>query len=807
MKLESAEWIWISRQEANTYCYARKIFDMAGTVLRANLRIVVDSRYQVWLNGRYIGQGPVPFRRPWLCVDTFEVQDLLLSGENVLCVLAHFIGQPTETYTPGRAGILAQLDIECADGSSWSLGSDETWRVKLSEAWEKEVPRRTWATGFCEFYDARHEPVGWTSLGFDDSQWSSAHPVEQGELHLLPRIVPPLEEIFVSPVKLVGAWQAGGSAPGAEIEPGLTEFLDVEPLNSLKPAQIARLESELFGPEPCVLELSSGRGLVLTLDFGAEIVGHPEFEIEAPPGGEIDVCGAELLRHGRPWCYRKRGLYASRYLTRSGRQVWRTFGWTGLRYLHIVLRGFDEPVILHCVGVWRRQARLVERGSFRCNDDKLNCIWEIGCHTIRVGSQEVQVDCPTREQAVFWADHIWTGLWMIYLSGDSSFLKHMLLSAGHVQRADGQLPAAIFCGLDYSGGLPFYDFTLIMLWGVWEYYWHTGDRILARHLLPVMEKALQWYRQRLGPSGLIEFDAVAAQEASQGMLFIDHPGMGWHNCPHPGLDRRGISAGLNLFYLKALTAYTKLTRTLEQPAVFSEEEIKSLKQKIHQAFWDPGQAVYVDALIESKPSNQVSQQINALAIVGGVCPAERARGILTKVLDPDDKSLCRCTPYFWLYMFQAMSLAGMHPEMLEVIRKYWGAMVEAGATTWWETFLGDERDSLCHPYSSVPNYVFGAEILGVKPASPGFANTRVCPRCDLIPQAEGVIPLPGGEVEIGWMAKSSHQTDLHLDIRGGFDADLILPSGWVVAGTEQSEVKIGGNSRLRIIVEGHAVRQ
>ena len=148
-----------------------------------------------------------------------------------------------------------------------------------------------------------------------------------------------------------------------------------------------------------------------------------------------------------------------------------------------------------------------------------------------------------------------------------------------------------------------------------------------------------------------------------------------------------------------------------------------------------------------------------------------------------------------------MSLAGMHSEMLEAIRTYWGEMLKAGATTWWETFLGDERDSLCHPYSSVPNYVFQAEILGVKPASLGFANTRGCPRCDLILRAEGVVALPGGNIQICWMPGSFRQTDLRIDIRGVFDAELMLPSGWVVAGTGQSKVQIGGNRTLRIMVE------
>ena len=39
---------------------------------------------------------------------------------------------------------------------------------------------------------------------------------------------------------------------------------------------------------------------------------------------------------------------------------------------------------------------------------------------------------------------------------------------------------------------------------------------------------------------------------------------------------------------------------------------------------------------------------------------------------------------------------------LALIEREWGAMLARGATTTWEGFLGDAKDSLCHPFSTAP---------------------------------------------------------------------------------------------------------
>ena len=79
-------------------------------------------------------------------------------------------------------------------------------------------------------------------------------------------------------------------------------------------------------------------------------------------------------------------------------------------------------------------------------------------------------------------------------------------------------------------------------------------------------------------------------------------------------------------------------------------------------------------------------------------------------------TLCRCSPYFHFYFLWALRKVGLEDEALALIKKEWGPMVESGATATWETFGGDERDSLCHPWSSAP-FLFLAD-----PSSPAFPS-------------------------------------------------------------------------------------
>jgi hypothetical protein len=219
-------------------------------------------------------------------------------------------------------------------------------------------------------------------------------------------------------------------------------------------------------------------------------------------------------------------------------------------------------------------------------------------------------------------------------------------------------------------------------------------------------------------------------------------------------------------------------------------EAAAMRGAADRHFYVPAQTAYADGHFEGQPLAQISQQSNALAVLAGVCPRERAPAVLARVLDPDDPRLCRCGTYFWTYLAEALCRSEMHSAMWREVVRLWNAMAEQGATTWWETFLGDELDSLCHIWSCVPGYLILAEILGVQPAEPGFRRLRIRPRFDLLPDARGSVPVPGGAVRVAWKNLPPDRCELAVECGSPAPAVLELPSGWMVEGTRERVVPL-----------------
>jgi hypothetical protein len=727
------------------------------------IHITADSRYQLWVNGCYVGQGPTPFRKPWMTVDSFDITSMLHAGNNVLAILATWHGVPHCTYTVGMPGVLVAGEVVDLEGRRVEFVSNETWRAMACEAFIQKVPRRNGATAWMECFDARKDRVGWQQAAYEDVSWPYAQVVDPGPVHLLPRAVPALKEYPSEQNNIANIWQGSDEIPALD---SLTRQLDVEPLTPVN------REVEF----PLVVEESS-QAFALTVDLGKEVTGQIEVDLEAPEGVVIDLCPAENLQQhvNRPWCFRKGTNYAKRYITRQGRQSWRTFGYDGLRYVHAVVRGPHPKIVVHRLGVWRRETSLPIRATFECNDPVVNRLWQITCHTMTIGAQDVHVDCPTREQTSAWGDHLWSGLWETYLTGDVSHLRHLLVTMEQIQSPEGQVCCYPFSGVDY----PLYDFSLLCVLGIWEYLRISGDRDLTQRLMPVADRILDWYRKEMGSSGLIELDGQDAFERKIGQLFIDHPGLNSHNHPYPSIDRRGISAGLNFFFIMALDAQRKCLEHLGQDARAQKLQIEAdrMRVKADKFFFDPDHQVYVDAVCDGKRSTHLSQQTNALAILAHTCSPERSREILTRLLTPNDPKLCLCGTYFWTYLAEALCQSKMHKAMWGQVVQLWNTMAEQGATSWWETFLGDELDSLCHTWSCVPGYLILSEILGVKPVSAGFARIAVIPQLDLLASVRASLPVAKGTIAIEWSTEgTTKRFGIHNQTTS--PVEVTLPANW-----------------------------
>src|SRR5690606_1951940 len=81
------------------------------------------------------------------------------------------------------------------------------------------------------------------------------------------------------------------------------------------------------------------------------------------------------------------------------------------------------------------------------------------------------------------------------------------------------------------------------------------------------------------------------------------------------------------------------------------------------------------------PSHNNSKQAAALLAMVDMIPAKRAYEDVLRVGGAKDFST-----FYGYYMLEAMAKAGKYEEAMDVISTYWGAMLDLGATTFWEDF-------------------------------------------------------------------------------------------------------------------------
>ncbi|MBO5990415.1 MAG: alpha-L-rhamnosidase, partial [Lentisphaeria bacterium] len=145
------------------------------------------------------------------------------------------------------------------------------------------------------------------------------------------------------------------------------------------------------------------------------------------------------------------------------------------------------------------------------------------------------------------------------------------------------------------------------------------------------------------------------------------------------------------------------------------------------------------------------------------------------------------------YVLEARALAGDKSGALDIIRRYWGGMLDMGATSFWEDFdlkwctnatridempvsgrpdihadFGNHcykglRHSLCHGWAAGPAAWCAQKILGGSPAEPGFKKVKFTPDLCGLEWAKGTVPTPYGVITVS--------------LEKGKAPNIILPSG------------------------------
>ncbi len=550
----------------------------------------------------------------------------------------------------------------------------------------------------------------------------------------------------------------------------------------------------------------------LVIDFGREIIGYVEIDLDASEGTIVDANLFEGIDDaGIFWTRNLRNTF--RYVCREGRQTFTSHQRRGFRYGSFTFRNMRRPLKIRHVRTLLATYPVEQRGAFACSDETLNKIWQVAAYTVRLCMLDTYVDCPAYEQTFWVGDARNSALVNAVVFGAFDLTDHCVRLTGqslspaledvrppHLQRPHITASHVVSGWFDE---IPMWTFLWVRM--AWEQYWLTGDREALAHYFQDVRECLRRCAGFLTARDLLDIPDVwnivdwAAQD----------------------LERHGEVISNTALMAWALDDAARMADTLGQPDVGSQQRqlAARLREAINRYGWSDDYQGYVDT-VRDEPAYQryrqrmeraglavtsfedfrhkqrISEQTNTLVLLCGAVPAERYQAVMRFVLAAKEGQFVGSSPWMayrghpdsvvpvgspWFLFFTLETLFQEHyaDDALTILREQWNRMLEKGATTFWETFPGlvnrHWSRSLCHGWSAAPAYFLSTQVLGVTAASPGYERIRIAPESFHLSWARGTVPTPRGPVTVAWQKLPDGQLGIEYSVPPGCEVEVVLP--------------------------------
>lgn len=398
-------------------------------------------------------------------------------------------------------------------------------------------------------------------------------------------------------------------------------------------------------------------------------------------------------------------------------------GHSGFRFVRVDLLSEGEQIEIKEISAVSLFRDIPYLGSFRSNDQRLNEIWMTGAYTVHLNMQDYLWDGIKRDRLV------WVGDMHPEVMTINAVFGHNEVVPMSLDLARNLTPLP-----NWMNGISSYSMWWVLIHRDWFYY--QGDIDYLKQQKDYLISLLQHLSAQIGVNGEEKLDG----------RFLDWPSKENDNAIH---------AGLQSLMMMTFNAGSELCRVLgEQEAVrLCLSSVEKLKQTV------PGMAG--------------SKQAAALLAMSGLISPKKAND---EILSRD--GVHKMSTFYGYYMLKARAMAGDCQGAIDNIREYWGAMLDLGATTFWEDFdiewtknagridevvpagrvdvhglygnycYKSYRHSLCHGWASGPTAWLTEYVLGIKVVKPGCRVIKIEPNLGDLSWVEGSFPTPYGLLEV-----------------------------------------------------------
>lgn len=525
-------------------------------------------------------------------------------------------------------------------------------------------------------------------------------------------------------------------------------------------------QADLSNSRVCVMRSTDAQHPALLLDFGKEIQGGIQLVTGMPASQKpvrIRVRFGESVSEAMCEIDGKNGAtndHAVRDFQLS--LPWlgvAEVGNSGFRFVRIDLPDDSVELQLKEIRAIATYRDIPYKGSFRCSDERLNQIWQTGAYTVHLNLQEYLWDGIKRDRLVWIGDMHPEVMTVNTVFGYNEAVPKSL----DLTRNITPLP-------NWMNGISSYSIWWLLIQRDWFRY--QGDWTYLQSQKDYLVDLLKVLISKVDASG---------REHLDGMRFLD-----WPSNENP----EAINAGLQALMVQAMKYGAELCSLLQEPELAStcletEARLRKAAPQVIKPF----------LALKKKPTEPGMKQAAALLAWAGLMDANEA----------DQKYLSQegghgFSTFYGYYMLRSMALAENYSGALDIIRSYWGAMLDMGATTFWEDFNLDWlpnaapidelvpagkkdihgdfgaycykgfRHSLCHGWASGPTSWLTEYVLGVEVLEPGCRVLRIVPHLADLEWVEGTFPTPKGIVKI----RHKKQPD------GSISSKIDAPEGIVI---------------------------
>ncbi len=473
----------------------RKDFAATKPIKRAMIYVSALGLVDLHLNGKPVTEAF--FEPGWadyhkrVHYRTHDVTELLRKGDNRLGAIvtdgwyAGYVGYGLLVgYGPNKVGryfygktpaLLAQLEIEYADGSCEILGTDTTWQVS------SDGPIREADLIMGEAFDARREDANWC---VPPSITRHAHGPSPGW-------------------KWENAIRAEDNGSTRAIYSDTLGDREVE-LGFQRPP---KLQPYVAPPIRATQELKARRLTqpkpgVYIFDLGQNIAGIIRLKVKGPAGTKLQLRYGEMLHDdGRLMTENFRKARATDFYTLRGDprgETWMPrFTYHGFQFVEITglptKPGLDAVtgVVLH------NDTPLT--GDFACSDEVMTRFWKNTQWTQRANFIEMPTDCPQRDERLGWMGDAQIYVRTASFNADvSAFFTKWMEDVEEAQRDFGAYPDYAPYPMAHGApgqtwGTAWTDAGIICPWTIWKVY---GDTRLVERQWDSMTRFLNWRKQR-----------------------------------------------------------------------------------------------------------------------------------------------------------------------------------------------------------------------------------------------------------------------------------------------------------------------